>query len=168
MLAALHHQDCWHLRPCVATRVAWLGLMLAQDPVGNSTDGVPLLRLGQMTRSGLRGMEGVTASDPGDCFLDSPAAAVRSCSQPSLQMGLRTNTVTHIGRSATTARAWMLSLWTRASRSPVDGLGLGFKVLWPTNKEGVGMRAGHRGLSHPHRPAWRVLTANTPAGLSPP
>lgn len=54
----------------MATRVAWLGLMLAQDPVGNSTDGVPLLRLGQMTRPGLRGMEGVTASDPGDCFTD--------------------------------------------------------------------------------------------------
>lgn len=28
------------------------GLMLAQDPVGSSKDGVPLLRLGQMTRSG--------------------------------------------------------------------------------------------------------------------
>lgn len=25
------------------------------------------------------------------------------------------------------------------------------------------MRAGHRGLSHPHRPARRVPTANTPA-----
>lgn len=33
-------------------------------------------------------MEGVTASDPGDCFLDSPAAAaaVRSCSQSALHM----------------------------------------------------------------------------------
>lgn len=32
-------------------------------------------------------MEGVTTSDPGDCFLDSPAAAaVSNCSQSALHM----------------------------------------------------------------------------------
>lgn len=41
----------------MAPRVAWLGLKL-RIHWADSADGLPLLRLGQMTRPELRGMEG--------------------------------------------------------------------------------------------------------------